>query len=207
MKSHVGSCSGSASWEQLCFMGSGSREAGCGELPCVAALAARHALQTSRVPRGSGPLPGTFSRPSLWSLLSALPFSLRPSHAVSACSVGLLTREGIRGVPGERCVQASGGCVSVSLGQVLGQEGCRPWFPALPAASVAAAGPSSSSCFLQRGASALPPGLRALLRREARAFPGARTLFQPASLSQPHQLPVPARPACPASTSCYTFCP
>ena len=33
---------------------------------------------------------------------------LKPSHAVSACSVGLPTWEGIRGVLGELCVQASG---------------------------------------------------------------------------------------------------
>ena len=188
MKSRVGSCAGSASWEQPRFTGWVFREAGCGELPCVTCdsqvcllpLAVRHGLQAGRVPRGSGPpLPGRFSRSSLWNLLLVLPSSLRPSHAMSACSVGLLTREGIWGVPGERRVQASGSCVSVSLGQVLGRRAAGLGFlPFQPRPLLLA--------------SALLPGLRALLRREAKAFLGARTAL---SAGQPF-------PATPAACSC-----
>lgn len=86
------------------------------------------------------PLPGVFSRPSSWSFLLVLPSSLKPSHTMSVCSVGLPTREGIRGVRSSS-VFRPWGRVSASLGWVPRQEGCRPWFPALPAASVAAAGP------------------------------------------------------------------
>lgn len=140
------------------------------------------------------PLPGRFSRSSLWNLLLVLLSSLRPSHAVSACSVGLLTREGIWGVPGERCVQASGSCIFVSLGQVLGWRAAglgflpfqlRPlllWGRPPPAASCS--GGPQPFCQASGLCSDRRPG----------PFWGRERLFQPASLSQPHRLPVPARP-------------
>lgn len=216
MKSRVGSCAGSASWEQPRFTGWVFREAGCGELPCVTCdsqvcllpLAVRHGLQAGRVPRGSGPpLPGRFSRSSLWNLLLVLPSSLRPSHAMSACSVGLLTREGIWGVPGERRVQASGSCVSVSLGQVLGRRAAGLGFLPFQPRPLLLWGrpPPAASC--SRGPQPFCQASGLCSDGRPGPFWGRERLFQPASLSQPHRLPVPARPGCPASTSCCTFCP
>lgn len=109
---------------------------------------------------------------------------LKPSHAVSACSVGLPTWEGIRGVLGELCVQASGPRFRLSgaasrAGGLPALVSCPCRCPPCCRGRCCRRAASSSSCFLQPG---------------ARALPGARPAF-------------PRPPGPPARGSCCTFCP